>query len=96
MALLVKNAKFRNAEITAPVFYVRLQYTCPADGTKANANLLVGVDKQATLTNKLIATDIPEYMLVQIPEGQNQDLSVIHQLIKAELESKGLEVTIQL
>ncbi len=96
MALLVSNSKFRNTEITAPELYVRLQYTCPADGTKANANLLVGVDKQATLTNKLIATDIPEYLQVLIPEGENQDLLVIHELVKSDLESKGFSVTIQL
>jgi hypothetical protein len=96
MALLVKNAKFRNTEITAPELYVRLQYTCPADGTKANANLLVGVDKQATLTIKLIATNIPEYLSVIIPEGQSQDLAVVHTLVKADLESKGFVVTIQL
>lgn len=96
MALLVSKSKFRNTEITAPELYVRLQYTCPADGTKANVNLLVGLDKQSTLTNKLVATTIPEFTIATIPTGQNQDLLTIHELVKSELELKGFEVTIQL
>lgn len=98
MALLISKSKFRNTQVAAPKLYARLQYTCPAEGTKANVNLLIGVDKQAALTNKLIATNIPEYLQVLIPEGQNQDLAVIHTLVKASLEALdlGLEITIDL
>lgn len=96
MALLISKSKFRNTDIEAPQLYARLQYMCPADGTKANVNLLIALNKNAALTNKTVATDIPEHMLVDIPSDQNQDLTTVHELVKENLESKGFEVIIQL
>lgn len=98
MALLVKNAKFKNTEITAPELYVRLQYVALADGKKAQVALMSGADKAAALAWKAIPTNLPEHVLVELAEGQAQDLVTIHDLVKANIEALdlGFDVTIQL
>jgi hypothetical protein len=98
MALLVKNAKFVNTQITAPEVYVRLQYFADANGKSASVALLTGLDKAGALAYESIPVNLPEQVLVAIPEGDNQDLATIHNLVKANLEALelGLEVTVQL
>lgn len=98
MALLVNNAKFKNTTITAPQVYVRLQYFAQADGKSASVALLTGADKASAIAYYNIPTNIPEQLLVNIPEGQSQDLATIHTLVKASLEALdlGLEITIDL
>ena len=98
MSLLVKNAKFKNTEITAPDVYIRLQYVAMANGKTASVVLMSGADKADALAWKAIPTNLPEQLLVTLEEGQSQDLATIHDLVKANLEALdlGLEVTIQL
>lgn len=98
MALLVKNAKFKNTEITAPELYVRLQYLAMADGKKASVVLMSGADKADALAWKAIPTNLPDQILVELNETQSQDLATIHDLVKANIDALelGLEVTIQL
>jgi hypothetical protein len=96
MALLVKNAKFKNTQITAPEVYVRLQYFAEANGKTASVALLTGLDKAGALAYDSIPVNLPEQLLVTIPEGQSQDLATIHAAVKENLEVLGVEVTIQL
>lgn len=98
MALLVKNAKFVNTDITAPEVYVRLQYTSLADGKKVSARLLTGLDKAAAMSFRTVSVNFSDTVLVEMAEGTNQDLAAVHAAVKSELEALdlGLEVTIQL
>ena len=96
MALLINNAKFKNTEIVAPQIYVRLQIFNKPNGKESGVALLTGLDKEGALAYKSIATDLPEQVLVSIPDGQAQDLVTIHELVKAELEAKDFQVTIDL
>lgn len=98
MALLVKNAKFVNTEVTAPEVYVRLQYLAMANGTTASVALMTGLDKAGALAYAAIPVNLPEQLLVNVEEGQAQDLATIHNLVKTNLEALelGFEVTIQL
>jgi len=98
MALLVKNAKFKNTEVTAPEVYVRLQYLALADGKSASVLLMTGFDKAGALAYASVPVNLPEQLLVTLEEGQSQDLATIHDLVKANIEALdlGLEVTIQL
>lgn len=96
MGLLITNAKFKNTEIDAPQVYARIQYFAQADGKKVNAKLIVAKDKADALAWKEISTNLPETLALTMGENQNQDLATIHELVKAELETKGFEVTIEL
>lgn len=98
MSLLVKNAKFKNTEVAAPELYVRLQYVAKADGKKVAVVLMSGLDKAAALTWKTVPTNLPENLLVEVPEGANQDLAVVHDAVKAALVALdlGFEITINL
>jgi hypothetical protein len=95
MALLVSNAKIKNTEIEAPQMYVRLQYVAMADGLKTAVMLKSGLTKEAALSGETVATDLPENLMIVMGE-QKQDLEVIHNLVKTELESKGFEVVLSL
>jgi hypothetical protein len=95
MALLVNKAKFKNTEIQTPQMYVRLQYVAMADGLKTAVMLKSGLTKEAVSSGETVATDLPENLMIQMGE-QKQDLEVIHNLVKTELESKGFEVVINL
>jgi len=67
-------------------------------GKKAQVVLMSGADKAAALTWRSIHTNLPEQVLVELAEGQSQDLVTIHELVKANIDALelGLEVTIQL
>jgi hypothetical protein len=95
MALLVSNTKIKNTEIEAPQLYVRLQYVAMADGKKTQVLLRSGLNKEAVLNWETVATNLPESISLEMGE-QKQDLEVIHNLVKAELETKGFEVVIDL
>lgn len=95
MGLLVSKTKFKNTEIEAPQMYVRLQYVAMADGKKTQVLLKSGLNKEAVLNWETVATDLPENLMVEMGE-QKQDLDVIHNLVKTELEAKGFEVVIDL
>lgn len=96
MALLINNSKFKNTEVVAPQMYARLQYFALADGKKVNATLIVSDNKVNALAWKEISTNIPQNVLVILSESENQDLATIHNAVKAQLESQGFEVTVQL
>lgn len=96
MGLLITNAKFKNTEISAPELYARLQYFCLLDGKKVNVKLVVSTNKADALAWKEIPTNLPESLSVILGENESQDLATIHNAVKAELESKGFEVTIDL
>lgn len=98
MSLLVKNAKFKNTEVVAPEVYVRLQYTALADGKKASVLLMSGLDKAGALSWKTVPTNLPDQVVVQLIEGESQDLAVIHEAVKAHLLGLdlGLDVTVNL
>lgn len=98
MSLLVKNAKFKNTEVVAPEVYVRLQYTALADGKKASVLLMSGLDKAGALSWKTVPTNLPDQVVVQLIEGESQDLAVIHEAVKAHLLELdlGLDVTVNL
>jgi hypothetical protein len=96
MALLINNAKFKNTTVSAPQVYVRLQYVALADGKKTSVVLLTGLDKQSALTWNGIVTNLPEQFLLEMAENEIQDLLVIHNKVKSELEKEGFEVTIDL
>lgn len=96
MALLIKNAKFKNTSIDAPQIYSRLQFVALADGKKTSVALFTGLHKESVLSWETIATNLPEQILLEMAENEKQDLLVIHNKVKAELESKGFEVTIDL
>ena len=95
MALLVNKAKIKNTEIEAPQLYVRLQYVAMADGLKTQVILRNGLTKADALAWKEVSTNLPESISLDMGE-QKQDLDVIHNLVKAELEAKGFEVVIDL
>ena len=96
MALLINNAKFKNTTVSAPQVYARLQYVALADGKKTSVSLLTGLDKQSALTWNGIVTNLPEQFLLEMAENEIQDLLVIHNKVKSELEKEGFEVTIDL
>ena len=105
MALLVTGAKFKNTEIEAPQMYVRLQYVAMADGMKTSVILKSGLNKETVLNWETVATNIPENLMISMESEDpatgvitiyNQDLLVIHDLVKADLELKGFTVVIDL
>lgn len=96
MGLLINNAKFKNTTIATPQIYARLQYVALLDGKTTNVQLVVSDNKANAIQNKRIATDLPEQIIIILADGQSQDLATIHTAVKAELESKGFEVTIDL
>lgn len=96
MALLINNAKFKNTTVSAPQVYVRLQYVALADGKQTSVVLLTGLDKESALTWSGISTNLPEQFLLEMNDNETQDLAVIHNKVKAELESKGFEVIVSL
>jgi len=96
MALLINNAKFKNTTVSAPQVYARLQYVALADGKKTSVSLLTGLDKESALTWNGIATNLPEQFLLDMSANETQDLSVIHNKVKLELENLGFEVVISL
>ena len=96
MALLIKNAKFKNTTVTAPDVYARIQFVAIADGKKVGVTLLTGLDKESALAYNSININLPESMMISLAENQNQDLATVHTLVKAELENLGFEVTIDL
>ena len=96
MALLVKKTKFKNTEVEAPELYVRLQYLAKADGLRTSVMLMSGLTKEDALSWKKVDTDLPEQIILEMAENEQQDLSVIHQKVKTELEIKGFEVVINL
>jgi len=96
MALLINNSKFKNTEIVAPQIYVRLQIWNKPNGKESIIALLTGLDKENALNYKSIATNLPEQVLVNVPDGQAQDLLTIHELVKIELEAKDFQVNIDL
>jgi len=96
MALLIKNAKFKNTTVTAPDVYARIQFVAIADGKKVAVSLLTGLDKESALAYNSVSINIPEGMTLTLNENQNQDLATVHELVKTELEKEGLEVTIDL
>jgi hypothetical protein len=96
MGLLINNAKFKNTTIATPQVYARLQYVAMLDGKTTNVQLIVSDSKANSLQNKRISTDLPEQLLIVLADGQTQDLATIHDAVKAELEAKGFEVTIDL
>jgi len=95
MALLVSNTKIKNTEIEAPQLYVRLQYVAMADGKKTQVLLRSGFNKEAVLNWETVATNLPESLSIEMGE-EKQDLDVIHNLVKVELEKQGFEVVIDL
>jgi len=95
MALLVSNAKIKNTEIEAPQLYVRLQYVAMADGKKTQVLFRSGLNKEAVLNWETVATNLPESLSIEMGE-EKQDLNVIHNLVKTELEKQGFEVVIDL
>jgi len=95
MALLVSNTKIKNTEIEAPQLYVRLQYVAMADGKKTQVLLRSGLNKEAVLNWETVATNLPESLSIEMGE-QKQNLDVIHNLVKVELEKQGFEVVIDL
>tara|TARA_R110000803_G_scaffold69326_1_gene131650 strand:+ start:17161 stop:17460 length:300 start_codon:yes stop_codon:yes gene_type:complete len=95
MALLVSNTKIKNTEIEAPQLYVRLQYVAMPDGLKTQVLLRSGLNKEAVLNWETVATNLPESMMLEML-GLKQDLDVIHNLVKTELEKQGFEVVIDL
>ena len=96
MGLLINNAKFKNTTIATPQIYARLQYVAMLDGKTTNVQLVVSDSKENAIQNKRISTDLPEQIILVLVEGQSQDLAIIHTAVKAELESKGFEVIIDL
>lgn len=98
MALIVSNSKIKNTEIDAPTMYVRLQFIALYEGSKSNVFLKSYLSKEVfdNDSKAFVETNIPELLLVQIPIGQNQDLSTIHTLTKDVLEQLGFVVTIDL
>jgi hypothetical protein len=96
MGLLITNAKFKNTDIVAPQVYARLQYFAHADGKKTNVKLIVSDNKVNALAYKEISTNLPETLIITLQDGQNQDLSTIHDMVKGVLEIAGFVVTIDL
>jgi hypothetical protein len=96
MALLVKNTKFKNTEILTPEIYVRIQYVALSDGKKTNVTLLESINKNNFLNNNFISTDLPKSFTLNMLNTESQDLLVIHNKVKNELELLNFIVTIDL
>lgn len=94
MALLIKKAKFKNTTVNAPEVYVRLQYTALADGKKVSVLLMSGLTKEAALAWQTVPTNIPDQVVVELAADQTQDLAIIHEAVKAHLQSLDLGLTI--
>ena len=96
MALLINNAKFKNTEISTPELYVRIQFTALANGKSTTVTLITSDTKENALLFKKIDTNLAEQFLLEMLENETQDLAVIHNKVKAELEALGFEVSINL
>lgn len=96
MSLLVKNTKFKNTEILTPEIYVRIQYVALSDGKKTNVTLLESINKDNFLNNNFISTDLPKSFTLNMLNTESQDLLVIHNKVKNELELLNFIVTIDL
>jgi hypothetical protein len=96
MALIVKNAKFKNTEVTAPEIYIRIQFTAMADGKRTMAMLLSGLNKELALSMKEVETNIPKNLILELEENQSQDLATIHEVVKEKLLSIDADLEIDI
>jgi hypothetical protein len=96
MALLVSNSKFKNTTVEAPEMYVRLQYLALANGKNTSIILNTYLNKEAYKSNLTVDTNIPSQLLLVLEENQTQDLAVIHEIVKTELENLGFTVIIDI
>lgn len=102
MALIItatENAKLtvKGLNIDLPSVYARIKWQSPIDGKSVQYGLVPFLDKEN------FKNDNPCPVAFQggtggfaLEAGQEQSLEVIHNLVKAELEDKGFEVTVQL
>lgn len=96
MGLIIETAKIRNTEIEIQNVYVRLQYVALANGVNCIVNLTCYPSKEQHSTLKIVETNIDQNMNVACGEGEVQNIDVVHNLVKAQLENKGFTVSIDL
>lgn len=96
MGLIIEKAKIRNTEIDIENVYVRLQYVALANGVNCIVNLTAYPSKELHTSLKLVETNIDQNLNVSCPDGQPQNIDVVHGLVKTALEEKGFVVTIDL
>jgi hypothetical protein len=102
MALIItatENAKLtvKGLNIELPSVYARIKWQSPIDGKTVQYGLIPFLDKEN------FKNDNPCPVTFQggvggfvLEAGQEQSLEVIHNLVKAELEDKGFEVTVEM
>lgn len=102
MALIItatENAKLtvKGLNIDLPSVYARIKWQSPIDGKSLQYGLVPFLDKNNFKNNNScpITFDGGAGGFV-LEAGQEQSLEVIHNLVKAELEAKGFEVSIEL
>jgi hypothetical protein len=78
--------------------YTRLEYSCRPDGVTIEIAFYTYADYAGYLVASYLPTDLPLSNLTQDIDilTQIQDLSTVHDIAKANLESRGYIVTIDL
>jgi hypothetical protein len=102
MALIItatETAKLtvEGLNIELPSVYTRINWQAPASGKNVQYSLIPFLDKENfKVDNAAPVTFAGGAGGFALAEGQEQSLQVIHELVKAELETKGFSVTIEL
>jgi hypothetical protein len=96
MALLLNNCTIKNTELAIENVYGRVQFVANMDGKTTPCSISYYENKEAFAENKSILVNAPDIFLLIMEDGEVQDLSTIHSLLKTKLEDKGFEVTIEL
>lgn len=102
MALIIsatENAKLsvKGLNIELPSIYARINWQSPIDGKSVNYALVPFINKDEFVNeNPCPVTFEGGSGGFALQDGQVQDLATIHELVKAELETKGFQVTIDL
>jgi hypothetical protein len=102
MALIINATESKKLPITGTSFelqsiYTRINWNAQINGISVQYTLVPFETKSFYLNNEPCPIAFEGGSgFVQLAENQTQDLVTIHELVKAELEAKGFEVTIDL
>lgn len=99
MALLIepntKLIEIPGIDLTLESLYIRIEFACRADGRKVEVAFLAFKDKDKYLQNSPCFTSVPmSNIIIELEQGEKQDLLTIHQHCKTHFENLGYNVTL--
>lgn len=100
MALIIsstetKKIKYRGTNIDVHSVYARINYSCPINGKSIQYTLVPFTSKDYYTSNDpcYLKWDV-EASFIQLETGEQQDIQLVHQKVKSNLESLGYLVEI--